>query len=68
MVQQYRVEVSIGLLTLIWILTALGKTTGGNIKFSTKESLGHYELKKHKPWFDEGFSKVLFQRLQAKLQ
>jgi hypothetical protein len=25
-------------------------------------------LKKHKPWFDEGFSKLLDQRKQAKLQ
>jgi hypothetical protein len=24
-----------------------------NIKISAKESLGFYELKKHKPWFDE---------------
>jgi hypothetical protein len=27
-----------------------------------------YELKKHKPWFDEGCSKLLDQRKQAKLQ
>jgi hypothetical protein len=33
-----------------------------------KESLGHYELKKHKPWSDEGCSKLLNQRKQAKLQ
>ena len=25
----------------------------GNIKISTKETLGLYELKQHKPWFDE---------------
>jgi hypothetical protein len=24
-----------------------------NINFSTKESLGYYELKQHKPWFDK---------------
>jgi hypothetical protein len=24
-----------------------------NMKISLKESLGYYELKKHKPWFDE---------------
>jgi hypothetical protein len=23
------------------------------IKISAKESVGYYELKKHKPWFDE---------------
>jgi hypothetical protein len=39
-----------------------------NIKFSVKESLGHYELKKHKPWFDEGCSKLLDQRKRAKMQ
>jgi hypothetical protein len=27
-----------------------------NIKMSAKESLGYFELKKHKPWFDEGCS------------
>jgi hypothetical protein len=39
-----------------------------NIKISAKESLGQCELKKHKPWFDEAFSKLLDQRRQAKLQ
>jgi hypothetical protein len=33
-----------------------------------KESLGYYELKKHKPWFDEGFSHLVDQRKQVKLQ
>jgi hypothetical protein len=27
-----------------------------NIKISAKESLGYFELKKRKPWFDEGCS------------
>jgi uncharacterized protein YaaR (DUF327 family) len=35
---------------------------------SARESLGYFELKKHKPWFDEGCSKLLDQRKQAKLQ
>jgi hypothetical protein len=39
-----------------------------NINISAKESLGYFELKKHKPWFDEGCSKLLDQRKQAKLQ
>jgi hypothetical protein len=39
-----------------------------NIKISAKESLGYYELKKHKPWFDEGRSKLLGKRKQTKLQ
>jgi hypothetical protein len=39
-----------------------------NIKISTKECIGYYELKKHKPWFDEGCSKLLNQMEQSKLQ
>jgi hypothetical protein len=30
-----------------------------NIKISAKESLGYYELRKHKPRFDKGCSKLL---------
>jgi hypothetical protein len=26
-----------------------------NIKISAKESLGYFEMKKHKPWFNEGW-------------
>jgi hypothetical protein len=29
-----------------------------NITILAKESLGYYELKKHKPWFDEGCLKL----------
>jgi hypothetical protein len=32
------------------------------------QSLGYYELKKHKPWFDKMCSELLDQRKQAKLQ
>jgi hypothetical protein len=39
-----------------------------NIKISAKESLSYFELKKHKPGFEEGCSEVLDQRKQAKLQ
>jgi hypothetical protein len=38
-----------------------------NVKISAKESLGYYELRKHKPWFDEGCTKLLDQRKQDKL-
>jgi hypothetical protein len=44
------------------------ETTRENIKISSKERLGCFELKKHKPWFDEGCSDLLDQRKQAKLQ
>jgi hypothetical protein len=36
-----------------------------NIKISAKQSLGYFEFKK--PWFDEGYSKLLDQRKEAKL-
>ena len=35
---------------------------------SAKESLGLYELKQHKPWFDEGCLRLLDQRKEAKIQ
>jgi hypothetical protein len=44
------------------------ETAGENIKIPAKESLGYFEFKKHKPWFDERCSKLLDQRKQAKLQ
>jgi hypothetical protein len=44
------------------------ETIRESIKISAKESLGYCELKKHKPWFDEGCSELLDQRKQAKLQ
>jgi hypothetical protein len=33
-----------------------------NIQISAKESIGYYERKQHKPWFDKGRSKLLDQR------
>jgi hypothetical protein len=33
-----------------------------NIQITAKESAGYYELKKHKPWFEEACSKLLDQR------
>jgi hypothetical protein len=38
-----------------------------NIKTSAKESLGHYELQQHKPWFDDEYSKLIDRRKHAKL-
>jgi hypothetical protein len=35
---------------------------------AAKESLGYFELKKHKPWFDEGCSILSDQSKQTKLQ
>jgi hypothetical protein len=39
-----------------------------NIKISAKDSLGHYELQQHKPWFYDERSKLIDIRKQAKLQ
>jgi hypothetical protein len=39
-----------------------------NIKTSAKESLRYYELRRHKPWFDDECSKLMDRRKQAKLQ
>jgi hypothetical protein len=36
-------------------------------KFQPKR-VGYYELKKHKPWFDEGCSKLLEQKKKAEMQ
>jgi hypothetical protein len=35
------------------------ETTRQNIKIAAKERLGYFELKKHKPWFNEKCSKLL---------
>jgi hypothetical protein len=35
------------------------KTMRGNIKISANKNSGYYELKKHKPWSDEGCSELL---------
>jgi hypothetical protein len=33
-----------------------------NIKILVEESVGYYEIKKHKPWLNERCSKLLCQR------
>jgi hypothetical protein len=50
------------------MLMKLGKLLRENIKISAKESLGYHELKKHKPWFDEGCSKFLNQKNKSLVQ
>jgi hypothetical protein len=49
-------------------INTIWETIREYIKISTIDTLGYYELKKHKPWFDKGCSKLLNQRKQAKLQ
>jgi hypothetical protein len=41
------------------------ETIRDNIRISAKESLGYYKLKKHKPWFKEGFSELLTRTPEA---
>jgi hypothetical protein len=43
------------------------ETIRENIKIK-KIKIGYYELRKHKPWFVKGCSKLLDQRKQTKLQ
>jgi hypothetical protein len=43
-------------------INSVWKTVRENIKISAKGSLGYYELKKHKLWFDERCSELLDQR------
>jgi hypothetical protein len=71
--EQYRVEVSNRFAALEDLdaeveINSAWETIRENIKMSAKESLGGFELKKLKPSFDEGCSKLLDQRKQAKLQ
>jgi RNAse (barnase) inhibitor barstar len=71
--EQFHVEVSNRFAALEELdaekeLNCTWETIGENIKISAKESLGHFELKKHKPWFDEGCSKLLDQIKEAKLE
>jgi hypothetical protein len=70
--EQFRVEVSNRFAALEDLdaeveINSTWKTIGEYINISAKESLGYFELMKHKPWIDEGCSKLLDQRKQAKL-
>jgi hypothetical protein len=61
--EQCRVEISNRFTALENLDTELDinkarKTIRENIKISAKESLGCYELKKQKQWFDERFAVV----------
>jgi hypothetical protein len=68
--EQYRVEVSNRYedLDAEVKINSDWETIEENINISAKESLGYFEMKKHRPCFAEGCSKLLDQRKQAKLQ
>ncbi|PNF13747.1 hypothetical protein B7P43_G14087 [Cryptotermes secundus] len=70
--EQYRVEISNKFVALENSDTKVDvnkawETVGENIKISAKDSLGYYELKRHKPWLDEGCLELEDQRNQAKM-
>ena len=46
----------------------VGENIKEDIKISARGSLDLYELKQHKPWFDEKCSRILHKRKQAKMQ
>jgi hypothetical protein len=71
--EKYRAEVSNGFAALEDLgaeeeINGAWETIREDIKISAEESLGCYELRKQKPWVDEGCSELLDQRKQAKLQ
>jgi hypothetical protein len=71
--EQYRVEVSNRFAALEDLdaemeINSAWEMLRENINISAKESIGYCELKKHKPWFDKGYSKLSDQRKQTKLQ
>jgi hypothetical protein len=71
--ENYRVEVSNRFAALEDLdaeveINTIWETIRENIKISAKMSLGYYEPKQHKSWFDEGCSKLLDLRKQANLQ
>jgi hypothetical protein len=71
--EQYQVEIS----NTFAVLESLDKSFDiknawesirENIKTSAKDNLGYHRLKHNKPWFDDECSKLIHQRIQAKLQ
>jgi hypothetical protein len=71
--EKYSVEISYRFVALEVFdaeveINSAWKTIRDNINISAKERLGYFELRKHKPLFDKGLSKLLNQRKQANLQ
>jgi hypothetical protein len=61
----YRVLIHICITNYVWM-----KNTNvyANINISAIKSLGLYEQKQCKPWFDKDCSKFLHQKMQATMQ
>jgi hypothetical protein len=59
--EQYRSTSETGLQVpktwmIMWTSMGHGKVLGENIKILAKDSLGHFKLQQHNPWFEEGHS------------
>jgi hypothetical protein len=68
--EQFRVKVSNRFAALEDLdteveINSAWETIRENINILDKKSLGYFELKKLKPWFDEGYSKLLDQRTET---
>jgi hypothetical protein len=48
-------------------ISSAWETIRVNIKISVKEGLGYFELKKHKPWFNERCSRLLDQTKEVEM-
>jgi hypothetical protein len=64
---QYHVEIAISFAALENLsyevdISSAWETIRKSIQTSAKENLDYFELKKHKPWFDEECSELLDQR------
>jgi len=71
--KQYPIKISIRLAALENLndsenINRAWENVKENIKTSVKEILGGYELKQHKPWFDEEYLQFSDERKQAKMQ
>jgi hypothetical protein len=71
--KKYRAEVSNSFAALRDLeaqveVNSAWETIRENIKISAKESLGYFEMKKHKLWFNGQCSKLLDQMKEPKLQ
>jgi hypothetical protein len=53
---------------MMWLSIELWKTIRENMKITAKGSLGYYEFKQYKSWFNEDCSKLSDQRKQTNLQ
>ena len=70
--KQYRIDISYSFATLENLndsedINRAWENSPKNIKTSAKKGLCLYELRQHKPWFDEECSRLLDQRKQAKM-